>query len=119
VVGTSGPAPSRWTLRTIRASVDWLTDYTLSGVWRGVGGRGGGGASSCGRLFFPDSPLPPQVGRVHRRLRGAAPRPDAAVAAVLDISAGGRLRPGGEWRGRWPQGRGTISNGAPSVHSTP
>src|SRR5512147_1392424 len=33
-VGASGPAPSRWTLRTIRVSVDWLTDYTLSGVWR-------------------------------------------------------------------------------------
>jgi hypothetical protein len=31
--GASGPAPSRWTLRTIRASVDWLTAYTLSGVW--------------------------------------------------------------------------------------
>src|SRR5262244_3558939 len=29
-----GPAPSRWTLRTIRASVEWLTDYTVSGVWR-------------------------------------------------------------------------------------
>ena len=24
-VGVSGPAPSRWTLRTIRASVEWLT----------------------------------------------------------------------------------------------
>ena len=33
-VGASGPAPSRWTLRTIRASVDWLTGYTVSGVWR-------------------------------------------------------------------------------------
>src|SRR5262245_39154464 len=29
-----GPAPSRWTLRTIRATFDWLRDYTLSGVWR-------------------------------------------------------------------------------------
>ena len=33
-VTKSGPAPSRWTLRTIRASVDWLTAYTVSGVWR-------------------------------------------------------------------------------------
>jgi len=23
-IGANGPAPSRWTLRTIRASVDWL-----------------------------------------------------------------------------------------------
>ena len=42
-VSKSGPAPSRWTLRTIRASVDWLIDYTVSGVlariadlWRGT-----------------------------------------------------------------------------------
>ena len=27
------PAPSRWTLRTIRVSFDWLKEYTLSGVW--------------------------------------------------------------------------------------
>jgi transposase len=29
-----GPPPSRWTLDTIRASVDWLADYSRSGVWR-------------------------------------------------------------------------------------
>src|SRR3954447_23545407 len=29
-----GPAPSRWTLRGVRASFPWLKDYTLSGVWR-------------------------------------------------------------------------------------
>jgi len=34
MVGARGPAPSRWTLRTIRATVDWLQPYSLSGVWR-------------------------------------------------------------------------------------
>jgi hypothetical protein len=34
MVGTSGPLPSRWTLRTVRVSVAWLTEYSLSGVWR-------------------------------------------------------------------------------------
>jgi transposase len=29
-----GPAPSRWTLATIRVTFDWLTDYTLSGLRR-------------------------------------------------------------------------------------
>lgn len=29
----TGPAPTRWTLRTIRVSFDWLREYTLSGVW--------------------------------------------------------------------------------------
>jgi hypothetical protein len=28
------PVPSRWTLRTIRATFCWLQDYSLSGVWR-------------------------------------------------------------------------------------
>ena len=34
MVGSNGPVPSRWTLRTVRVSVGWLTDYSLSGVWR-------------------------------------------------------------------------------------
>src|SRR5438552_16233007 len=29
-----GPAPSRWTLRGVRATFPWLQDYTLSGIWR-------------------------------------------------------------------------------------
>ena len=37
-VGASGLAPSRWTLRTIRATVDWLQPYSLSGVWRVLSG---------------------------------------------------------------------------------
>ena len=28
------PAPSRWTLRTLRATFAWLHHYALSGVWR-------------------------------------------------------------------------------------
>ena len=30
----SGPAPSRWSLRAVRATVAELADYSLSGVWR-------------------------------------------------------------------------------------
>src|SRR5947209_10801334 len=30
----SHPAFSRWTLDLIRSTFDWLTDYSLSGVWR-------------------------------------------------------------------------------------
>ena len=32
------PPPSRWTLRTIRATFDIFGDMTLSGVWRIPGG---------------------------------------------------------------------------------
>jgi hypothetical protein len=31
---TKGPAPSRWTLRSVRATFPWLKHYTLSGVWQ-------------------------------------------------------------------------------------
>lgn len=34
-----GPTPNRWTLRTIRATFDFLADYTLSGVWRFLEGQ--------------------------------------------------------------------------------
>jgi hypothetical protein len=30
------PAPSRWTLRTIRVSIDPFREMTLSGVWRAL-----------------------------------------------------------------------------------
>jgi hypothetical protein len=33
-VTTDGPRPSRWILRTIRASIAEVATYTLSGVWR-------------------------------------------------------------------------------------
>ena len=37
-VGKSGPAPSRWTLRTLRVSVEWLTGVHLE--WRVAGAAG-------------------------------------------------------------------------------
>ena len=68
-VGASGPAPSRWTLRTIRASVDWLTDYTLSGVWRLLQSCGLALHTACARLFSPDPAYRSKVRRLHRCLR--------------------------------------------------
>src|SRR5262249_20681141 len=62
-VGERGPAPSRWTLRTIRGSVEWLTEYTVSGVWRGLGARDLGVRAAAARPFFPPPPPPRQRGR--------------------------------------------------------
>src|SRR5215470_17573068 len=53
-VTKDGPVPSRWTLRTSRASVEWLTDYTRSGGWRLLQSCGLGLHNSCARLFSPD-----------------------------------------------------------------
>lgn len=83
-VSKSGPAPSRWTLRTIRASVDWLTDYTMSGVWRVLQSCGLGLHTSCARLFSPDPDYASKVRRLHRCLRDAARHPDTVSALFLD-----------------------------------
>ena len=83
-VGASGPAPSRWTLRTIRASVDWLTEYTVSGVWRVLQRCGLGLHMACARLFSPDPDYRSKVRRLHRCLRDAARHPKTVVALFLD-----------------------------------
>ena len=83
-VTKTGPAPSRWTLRTIRVSVDWLTDYTLSGVWRLLQSCGLGLHTSCARWFSPDPDYKSKVRRRHRCLRDAARHPQTVVALFLD-----------------------------------
>ncbi|MCA1837540.1 MAG: IS630 family transposase [Actinobacteria bacterium] len=83
-VGESGPGPSRWTLRTIRVSVEWLTEYTLSGVWRVLQACGLGVHASWARLFSPDPDYHRKVRRLHRCLRAAARHPDTVVALFLD-----------------------------------
>jgi len=83
-VGKRGVAPSRWTLRTIRVSVDWLTGYTLSGVWRVLQACGLGLHTSGARLFSPDPDYRRKVRHLHRCLRDAARHPDRVGAVFLD-----------------------------------
>jgi transposase len=83
-VDERGPVPCRWTLRTIRASVEWLTAYTVSGVWRVLHACGLGLHAACARLFSPDPDYRSKVRRLHRCLRDAARHPDTVVALFLD-----------------------------------
>lgn len=83
-VGKSGPAPSRWTLRTIRVSVEWLTDYTLGGVWRVLQAWGLSIHGARARLFSPDPEYLSKVRRLHRCLRDAARHPKTVGALFLD-----------------------------------
>ena len=83
-VGANGPAPSRWTRRTMRASVDWLTPYPMRGVWRGLPTGGLGLHPAWARLFSPDPAYCSQVRRRHRCLRAAARHPDTVGALSLD-----------------------------------
>ena len=83
-VAESGPAPSRWTLRTLRGSVEWLTGDTLRGVWRVLHACGLGGHASCARLFSPAPAYRRKGRRLHRWLRHAARHPDPVGALFLD-----------------------------------
>jgi len=83
-VAESGPAPSRWTWRTLRRSVEWLTEYPVSGVWRVLHACGLGGHASCARLFSPAPASRPKVRRLPRCLRAAARHPDTVAALFLD-----------------------------------
>jgi transposase len=83
-VAKTGPAPSRWALRTIRASVEWLTEYTLRGVWRVLQPCGLGLHTSCARLFRPDPEYQRKVRGLSRCLRDAARHPDSVIALFLD-----------------------------------
>jgi hypothetical protein len=83
-VAESGPAPSGWTLRTLRGSVEWLTESTLRGVWRVLQAGGLRVHAACARLFSPDPDYRRKVRRRHRGLRDAARHPDTVVALFLD-----------------------------------
>jgi DDE superfamily endonuclease len=83
-VGVSGPVPCRWTLRTLRVSIEWLAEDTVSGVWRVLHACGLGLHASCARLFSPDPAYRSKVRRLHRCLRDAARHPDTVAALFLD-----------------------------------
>ena len=84
MVGSSGPVPSRWTLRTVRVSVAWLSGYSLSGVWRVLHAYGLRWHTAYARLFSPNPDYRSKVRRLHRCLREAAGQPDKVVALFLD-----------------------------------
>lgn len=79
-----GPAPSRWTLRTIRATFDWLAGYTLGGVWRVLRRCGVGLRSARGQQFSPDPDYARKLARLGRCLRAAAVDPGEVAAVFLD-----------------------------------
>ncbi len=77
--------PSRWTLRTIRATFTVLYGYTLSGVWRWLHERIGVPLrSAVVQQYSPDPQYEKKVRRVQRYLRQAARDPPHVVLVFLD-----------------------------------
>lgn len=83
-VGATCPPPGLWTLARIRASVAWLADYSLSGVWRVLERLGLGLRSARVRQYSPDPEYLLKRKRLERALRDATRQPEAAVALFLD-----------------------------------
>lgn len=81
----TGPPPSGWTLRTIRASFKAIRNYTLSGVWRWLRRRVGVQLRS-GQVqqFSPDPQYRKKVRRLIRGLQAVARHPRQTVLLFLD-----------------------------------
>lgn len=86
-VTEASPPPSRWTLRTIRASVaEWQT-YSLSGVWRALHGYDLRLRSARVQHYSPDPQYAAKTATLYGYLREAAQAPDAIVLLFLDEMA--------------------------------
>jgi len=79
-----GPAPSRWTLRGIRATFPWLKDYTLSGVSRLLHRHNLAIRSAQLRQHSPDEDYVAKLEHLLCCLREAAKHPDEVVLVFLD-----------------------------------
>jgi transposase len=81
---SDGPAPSRWTLRGIRATFPWLKDYTLSGVWRLLRRHGLHIRAAQVRQHSPDPDYVTKVEHLLSCLRDAATHPGEVEIVFLD-----------------------------------
>jgi len=99
-----GPAPSRWTLRGIRATFPWLKDYTLSGVWRVLHRYGLHIRAARVRQHSPDPEYAAKRDHLLDCLRDAAAHPGEVELVFLDEMG----------YHRWPAESGSWSPSAPA-----
>ncbi len=83
-VTPSTPVPSRWTVRTIRATFAWLHDYALSGVWRLLRRYGVKVRSALVQQYSPDPEYAAKVVRLEQCLRAVARGPERYVLVFMD-----------------------------------
>lgn len=100
---TTGPPPSRWTLRGIQASVPGLVGYSLSGVWRALDRVGIRVRMSKVEHYSPDPAYAEKVAHLEACLREAAQAPSRVVVLFLDEMG----------YTRWPEPAPTWWPGAP------
>ena len=103
-VTDKSPPPSRWTLRTIRATFDIFCDLTLSGIWRSLEQRFGIGLrSGTVQHYSPDPEYIPKFGNICKCLYEAATMPDQVALVFLDEMGYARWpEPAPDWTGPPP-----------------
>ena len=83
--GNAEAPPTRWTLRTIRATFPCIQDYTLSGVWRWLRGRVRVKLrSSRVQQFSPDPEYRKKLARLKRCLKEVAKNPAKIKLVFID-----------------------------------
>jgi hypothetical protein len=80
----TSPSPSHWSRRTVRAAVDALAAYRLSGVWRLWHRLHRQRRPLRDQLYSPDPDYVAKVAHLERCLRAAARDPAAGVVVFLD-----------------------------------
>ncbi len=79
-----GPAPSRWSLKAVRATFPWLHGTSLSGVWRLLQRCDLRLRSARLQQYSPDPEYGPKEARLLTCLRDAAQHPDNVALVFLD-----------------------------------
>lgn len=98
VLASDAVAPSRWTLRSIRAAVPDLAAYELSGVWRVLHRLGIIRRSTRVQQFSPDPEYAPKLAQLEDCLRAAAAAPGRIEALFMDQMGLTRWpEPGPDW----------------------
>jgi hypothetical protein len=124
----ASPPPSRWSVRTIRASVAALAPYSRSGVWRLLQRLHLQRRPLRDHLYSPDPDDVAKVAHLERCLREAVRWPQAVVLLFVDELGSYRwpaVAPSGDWPCRQrPPARCTkrdrpTASSASSTSSTP
>jgi len=98
------PPPSRWTLRTIRATFDLFSGMTLGGVWRALEGRFGIALrSGAVQHYSPDPEYATKCDYLIKWMKEAATMPERVALVFLDEMGDARWpEPGPDWAGTAP-----------------
>ena len=83
-VTATTPVPSRWTLRTIRATFPWLHGYGLSGVWRLLRRCNLKLRSARIQQYSPDPEYGSKVARLEQCLQEVMAAPHQVVVVFMD-----------------------------------